>query len=471
MLTRLCLINAACFFIPLAFSFYHKDGQTYLLIFHIAGLALLGLPSVFLKSQPSELSIRDGFLTVSLAWICLATFGSMPFVISGSIPSFTNAFFETMSGFTTTGASILTDVEILPKSLQIWRHMTQWLGGMGVIALAVAVFPFLGVGGVQLFKAEVPGPTKDKISPRISKTAKILWSIYLLLTIIQVLLLIIGGLSFFDATCITFATMATGGFAPLNASVAGYPSLYIQYVIVIFMFIAATNFSLHFWALKGNPIRYFRNTEFLFFVCVIICAFISIASIRLLYGSIFSEELLRSSIFQTVSIISTTGFVTQDYELWPFATQFILLLLMFFGGCAGSTGGGIKSIRVYVLFKYLASEIKRLFYPRGVFPIKIQKTMIPENTVTNIIAFIVLYLLIFASGVFALTILGENIDTAIGAVASTLGNVGPGLGNVGPVENYSGISVTGKWILSFLMMTGRLEIYTVIVLFMPDFWR
>jgi trk system potassium uptake protein TrkH len=265
--------------------------------------------------------------------------------------------------------------------------------------------------------------------------------------------------------------MATGGFAPLNASVAGYPSLYIQYVIVIFMFIAATNFSLHFWALKGNPIRYFRNTEFLFFVCVIICAFISIASIRLLYGSIFSEELLRSSIFQTVSIISTTGFVTQDYELWPFATQFILLLLMFFGGCAGSTGGGIKSIRVYVLFKYLASEIKRLFYPRGVFPIKIQKTMIPENTVTNIIAFIVLYLLIFASGVFALTILGENIDTAIGAVASTLGNVGPGLGNVGPVENYSGISVTGKWILSFLMMTGRLEIYTVIVLFMPDFWR
>lgn len=470
-LTRLCFINAACFFLPLAFSFYYKDGQLYLLSFHIIGLALLGLPSLFFKAKPAELSTRDGFLIVSLAWICLATFGSMPFVISGAIPSFTDAFFETMSGFTTTGASILNDIEALPKSLQLWRHMTQWLGGMGVIALAVAVFPFLGVGGVQLFKAEVPGPIKDKISPRISKTAKILWLIYLLFTVVQIVLLMIGGLSFFDAMCITFATMATGGFAPLNASIAGYPSAYIQYVIVIFMFIAGTNFSLHYWAIKGNPIRYFKNAEFIFFGAVVLCAFAVITCIRLLYGANFSEDLLRSTIFQTVSIITTTGFVTQDYEIWPFATQFILLILMFFGGCAGSTGGGIKIIRIHALFKYLASEMKRLFYPRGVFPVKIQNTLIPENTVSNIIAFILLYLLLFASGVFAMTILGENIDTAIGSVAATLGNVGPGIGNVGPVENYSNISTTGKWILSFLMMAGRLEIYTVLVLFMPDFWR
>lgn len=470
-LSRLWLILAGSLAVPLAFSFYFKDGAHIIFIAVAAGLAILSLIIRPFTLVPSELSAREGFLTVTLSWTSLAFFGALPFMFSHSIPGLTDAYFETMSGFSTTGATILTDIEALPKSLLVWRNMTQWLGGMGVIAIAVAVFPFLGVGGAQLFRAEVPGPTKDKISPRISSTAKILWWVYLIFTVAQVMCLMLGGLNFYEALCVAFGTMATGGYVPLNASIAAYPSPYVQYVVIFFMLVAGTNFNLHYWALKGRPGHYFRNPEFRLFYGIILVSMLVVTAVRLIRGSAFSEELLRGCFFQTVSIVTTTGFVTENYELWPFAGQFVLLLLMFVGGCGSSTGGSIKNVRIYVLFKYLGSEMKKLFHPRGVFPVKMGGKVVPDGIVSNIVAFVALYILLFVAGVLIMTFLGLNIDTAIGAVAATLGNVGPGLGSVGPVENYAHIPATGKWVLSFLMMAGRLELYTVFVLFTPRFWR
>ena len=456
---------------PLAFSFYFGDGIHLIYVALSTGLAVLSLVVRSFTIIPTELSVKEGFLTVALSWVSLAFFGALPFVFSRTIPGITDAYFEAMSGFTTTGATILADIEIVPKSLLLWRNMTQWLGGMGVIAIAVAVFPFLGVGGAQLFRAEVPGPTKDKISPRISRTAKILWWVYLIFTTAQVGCLMLGGLNFFEALCLAFGTMATGGYVPLNASIAAYPSPYIQYIIIFFMLVAGTNFNLHYWALRGRPGYYFRNPEFRFFYGLVLIATIVVVAVRCTRGSPFSEEMVRGSLFQTVSIVTTTGFVTENYELWPFAAQFVLLMLMFVGGCGSSTAGSIKNVRIYVLFKYLGSELKKLFHPRGIFPVKMGGKILPENIVSNIVAFIALYMLLFVAGVLAMTFLGLDFDTSIGAVAATLGNVGPGFGSVGPVEHYAHLPSTGKWILSFLMMTGRLEIYTVLVLFAPRFWK
>lgn len=469
-LSSLWLILSGFFVVPLTFSLYYKEELYLTYILQIVGMVFLGLILRTLSKKPTELTIREGFLVVSLSWITFSLFGSFPFMVSGFIPHFTDAFFETMSGFTTTGATILTQIEALPKSLLLWRNMTQWLGGMGVIALAVAILPFLGVGGVQLFKAEVPGPIKDKISPRISETAKILWGVYFILTLAETLLLMVGGLSFFESLCTTFGTIATGGFSPRNASIAAYASPYIHYVITLFMFIAGVNFSLHYWALRGNPRHYLRNPEFRFFSGVIAVALACILLARLWNGEMISEELFRSSLFHTVSIVTTTGFVTQDYELWPFVSQVILLSLMFIGGCTSSTGGGMKNIRIQILFKYIGREIRKLFHPHGIFPIKVNARTVPENILSNILGFILLYLFIFFFGVLVMAGLGLDIDTSIGSVAATLGNVGPGIGSVGPVDHYTHIPVLGKWFLSFLMMVGRLEIYTVLVIFTRHFW-
>ncbi len=470
-LSVLLLILTGAFIVPLGFSIYYRDGLEIAYATQMAIMLLFGLALKFFIERPTELTIREGFLTVALSWLFLSLFGCIPFMASGFIPGFTDAFFETISGFTTTGASILTDIEALPKSLLLWRDMTQWLGGMGVITLAVAIFPFLGTGGSQLFKAEVPGPIKDKISPRISETAKILWFVYFIFTVAQILLLMLGGVSFFESVCTSFGTMATGGFSPRNASIAAYSSAYVHYIVLIFMFIAGTNFSLHYWFLKGRLSSYHKNPEFRFFVGVILIAFIMIVIFRFIQGEAFSEVAIRSSLFQTISLITTTGFITEDYAKWPFVTQVILLSLMFVGGCTTSTGGGIKNVRIHILFKYINVEIKKLFSPRGIFPIKIGDKPVSESILLNILAFITLYGLIFFLGVLAMTGLGMDIVTSIGAAATSIGNVGPGLGNVGPVYNYAHVPALGKWILAFLMMIGRLEIFTVLVIFTRSFWR
>jgi len=459
------------YLVPLGFSIYERDGLHFLYLFQMIGMAALSFLLRFLTKKPSEFLIREAFLTVTLCWVTFSLFGAIPFMISGYIPSLTDSFFETMSGFTTTGATILTDIESLPKSLLLWRNMTQWLGGMGVIALAVAVLPFLGVGGVQLFKAEVPGPIKDKLSPRISETAKILWGVYLIFTLMEILLLKLGGLSFFESLCVTFGTLATGGFTPTHNSIAAYPSPYIHYVIIIFMLIAGTNFSLHYWALRGKLHHYFSNPEFCFFLGVILVTTGIVLVARLVQGDVFSEELFRGSLFQIVSIVTTTGFVTENYERWPFVAQILLLALMMFGGCTSSTGGGMKQVRVMVVFKFIGSELKKLFHPHGIFPIRMGDRTVSEALVLNIMGFVATYVLVFFISVLVLTGLELDIDTSIGAVAATLGNVGPGIGKVGPLENYAHLPALGKWVLSFLMLVGRLELFTVLVIFTRPFWR
>lgn len=470
-LTRLWIIVSTFFALPLAFSLYYADGVHFHFIFTMTGvLALSGVLWPF-GSKPEELTIREGFMLVNLCWTSLAFFGCIPFLSSGYIDNLTDAFFEVMSGFSTTGATILTDIEILPKSLLLWRNMTQWLGGMGVIALAVAIFPFTGMGGAHLFKAEVPGPSKDKISSRISDTAKLLWAVYLIFTVAETGLLMVAGLSFFEGLCITFGTLATGGFAPLNASIAHFASPYVHYIILFFMVLAGVNFNLHYWALRGRPGHYFRNPELRLFLFIIMGATMFIIVMRFLAGTNVSEEMVRDSLFQTVSIITTTGFVTRDYELWPAAAQTALFVLMFVGGCASSTGGAIKNVRVLILFKYIGGEVKKLFYPHGVFPVKMEGKPVPENLVSNILAFVALYGLFFILASVAMASTGLDIISAAGAVAATLGNVGPGLGSVGPVDNFAHVSALGKWILSFLMLVGRLEIFTVVVLFTGRFWR
>jgi len=434
------------------------------------GMLGLGLLLKRLCPKPAELSVREGFLIVALTWVVSSVLGALPFMISGAIPSFTDAFFETMSGFTTTGASILKDIEALPKSLLFWRSTTHWLGGMGVIALAVAIFPALGVGASQLFKAEAPGPIKEKISPRISETAKLLWIIYLLFSVVETLLLMGGGLNLYDSLCTTFGTMATGGFSPRNASIGAYKSPYVDYVVIVFMFLAGANFNLHYWALRGKMTVY-RDSEFRFYTGVTLLAVGIIVFARWLAGTVWSESMIRSSLFQTVSIVTTTGFITDDYEKWPLLTRLVLLLLMFVGGCTASTGGAIKNVRVCVLFKYLSSELKKVFHPHGVFPVKLRNKPLTESTVSNIVGFIILYILLFVAGVMCMAGIGLDLDTSIGSVAATLGNVGPGLGTVGAVDNYSAVPILGKWVLSFMMLAGRLEIFTVLVLLMPRFWR
>jgi len=469
-LSGLLLILGGSFFLPIAFSLYFQEGLHRLFGIQGAAMFMAGLVLRRVIPRPDHLSLHEGFLIVSLSWVIMSFLGALPFMLSGFIPSLTDAFFETMSGFTTTGASILEDIEALPKSLLVWRSMTHWLGGMGVIALAVAIFPSLGVGAGQLFKAEAPGPIKEKISPRISETAKILWIIYLLFTVTETLLLMIGGLDFFESLCTTFGTLATGGFSPRNASIAAYPSPYIHYTVIFFMFIAGANFNLHYFFLKGRWTVYGRDSEFRFYGGVVLLASGLIVLIRLMGGKAFSEDLFRSSLFQTVSLLTTTGFISEDYEHWPLATHIILLFLMFIGGCASSTGGAIKNIRILIVLKQSLFGLKKLFHPHGVFPIKIGNKPIPDTTVSNVMGFVILYMLIFGFSVLVMAWLGLEFDTSIGAVAACLGNIGPGIGTVGPVDNYAHLPGVGKWILSILMMVGRLEIYTVLVIFLPRFW-
>lgn len=470
-LSGLLLILGGSFALPLLFSVLERDGLHTLFVMEMGVLLTIGLVLRCLLPRPDHLALREGFLIVTLSWILLSFLGSLPFVLSGYIPSLTDAFFEAMSGFTTTGATILKDIEALPRSLLIWRSMTHWLGGMGVIALAVAVFPSLGVGAGQLFKAEAPGPIKEKVSPRISETAKILWMVYLLFTVVETVLLMLGGLDLFEALCTTFGTLATGGFSPRNASIAAYTSPYLHYVIIAFMFLAGANFNLHYFVLRGRWKAYARDPEFRFYGGVIVLALGIILLLRLQAGTSLTEDLFRTTLFQTVSIVTTTGFITHDYEMWPVASQVVLLFLMFIGGCTSSTGGAIKNIRVQILLKQILSELKKAFRPHGVFPIKIGNKPIAEATVSNVMGFFVLYVLLFSLGVVSMSSLGLDFATSVGSVAATLGNVGPGLGEVGPTDNYAAIPTLGKWILSFLMLAGRLEIFTVLVLFLPRFWR
>ena len=459
---------------PLGVALYYGDGSAPALLGSLLLTCGVG-GGVFFRTRGQEdfyLSHRDGVAIVTLGWLAAGLAATLPYLLSGAIPDFTNAYFESISGLTTTGSSIFKDVEVLPQGILFWRAQTQWLGGMGIIVLSIAILPFLGIGGMQLYKAETPSPVVDKLTPRISDTAQALWKIYIVLTIIQIFLLMSGGMDWFDSICHTFATMPTGGFSPKNASVGHYQSVYIDFVILLFMFVAGMNFSLHYKLVKGNVRQFFRDPEFRSYL-FITAAIILVITIDLYGAAIYKGifDACRYAAFQVVSIMTTTGFVTADFEQWPVLSQQLLLLCMFLGSMAGSTGGGIKIMRIVLLLKHCYLEIFRIIHPHATTVVKLGEIPVPQTIMRSIWGFFLLYVGIYIVATVAMAALGLDMISSISAVATCLGNVGPGLGSVGPMDNFSGVPVLGKWLLIFCMLLGRLEIYTIIVLLMPGFWR
>ncbi|MBU2506275.1 MAG: TrkH family potassium uptake protein [Bacteroidetes bacterium] len=468
----LLILDGLFMFAGIPFSLYYNDNDVFTLLACGAGTSLIGLVTFYLtRNTDKEIRKREGYIVVSLGWVAMSIFGALPFVIHGSIPNYTDAFFETMSGFTTTGASILNDIESLPHGLLLWRSLTQWIGGMGIIVLSLAILPILGIGGMQMFAAEVPGPTKDKIHPRVRETAKRLWGIYLLFTLLEVFLLMLGGMNFFDSINHSFTTMATGGFSTKQASIAHYQSPYIHYIIIIFMFIAGTNFTLHYHILHGKISVLSKNAEFKFYLKIVIVAALAVSTALIVMNIYGVEKSFRDSLFQVVSIITTTGFITADYEIWGSFFQVFFFLLLFVGGCAGSTGGGIKVVRHYLLVKNGFSELRRLIHPRAVIPVRYNNQSVPNEIISNVMAFFLFYIFIFVIGTMVMSLVGLDFLSAMGSVATSIGNVGPAIGSVGPSFNFSHIPDFGKWFLSFLMLMGRLELFTVLLIFSPAFWK
>ena len=425
----------------------------------------------FTRSMKKELSKRDGYLIVTLGWIILGITGSLPFLISGHISSFASAFFETMSGYTTTGASILDDIEALPAGIMLWRSMTQWIGGMGIIVLTVALLPLFGVGGMQLFMAEAPGPSGSKLHPKIGDTAKRLWIIYVLLTIVETILLKVAGMSWLDAVNHSFTTMSTGGFSTKNASVAAFNSPAIEYIITAFMLVGGINFSILYFIFKGVFAKVIKNEEFKTYIGIIVLFTLLISGTLYFGNNQGLEESFRHTIFQVVTIITTTGFSTANYALWsPFAYM-LILFLMFTGGSAGSTAGGVKIVRHLIIFKNGYIEFKRLLHPRAVIPVRINDKSVEQSIVYNVLAFFFIYLFIFIMGALIIAMFGHDILTAAGASIACLGNIGPGIGRVDPSNNFAFFSEGAQIFLSFLMLLGRLELFTVLILLTPAFWK
>ena len=466
------LFSSSFMFVPLLTSLLYRGPD--LPAFGISFLTSLfsGLLLYFVtRSQKKvELKHREGFAVVTISWLVMTLFGCLPYMLSESSLSFTNAYFEAMAGFTTTGASVMTDLESLPHGILLWRSMTQWMGGMGIIVFSLAILPMLGAGGMQLFKAEVPEIGVEKLKPRILDMAKSLWYIYAGLTMVLVILLFITSMSFFDAVCHGLTTMATGGFSTKTASVAYFQDTYADIIITLFMFLAGINFSLHFYALRGNFSHYTKSGEFRFYCSTVLVAIaIMTVNIQSEYSSLL--EALRYASFQVVSIITTTGFATADYEIWPGLAKMILICLMFFGGMVGSTGGGMKQVRILLMFKQAYREMYHLIHPRAVSALKLDDKNIPKETLGGIWGFLFLFILITVIASLLLAAMGVDMVTASSTVISAMANVGPALGDAGPTENYEMIPVAGKWILILCMLAGRLEIYTVILLFMPMFWE
>jgi trk system potassium uptake protein TrkH len=458
---------------PLIVGFYYREGSVvpFLKSMGLTVISGLLLYLAFRKEHVEVISQREGMAVVTVGWTMVGLFGAVPFFFGGAYFSFTDAFFESASGFTTTGASVLTNIEGLSKGLLFWRSFIQWLGGMGIIVLSVAILPFLGVGGMQLYKAEVPTPVPDKLKPRIRDTAMILWQVYALISAAEVVLLLVGGMTLYDALCHTFTTMPTGGFSTKNASIAHFDSVYIDCVVIFFMLLAGINFSLHYQMLRGKPLAFWRDSECRFFLGAILI--LSLAVSLNIFGKVYQSftEALQYGVFQVVSIVTTTGYATADYEKWPAMSQLILLLCMFMGASAGSTGGGMKCLRILLCFKYCYKELFTLIHPHAVSHVKIGGKPVSEDVMRSVLGFLALYVGLFALSSVVLAGLGVDFTTAFTAVASAIGNIGPGFGMVGPVENYAQIPVAGKWLLIWCMLLGRLEIFTVIILLVPEFWR
>ena len=438
----------------------------------------------FTKDHPKDISQKEGYLIVSFGWLFMVLGGMLPYVLTDEIDGLSNVFFETMSGFTTTGATILNDIESLPKSILLWRSLTHWIGGMGIIVLAVAILPFFGIGGMQLFSAEAPGPSADKVKPRITDTAKRLWLIYFGYTVSETILLKVAGMTWFDSVNHALSTLSTGGFSTKNASLAYWnDNPIIQYTIIVFMFLAGTNFVVSYFAFKGKIKNVLHNEEFKWFFFFVVGSTIiasfsiymfadtSISSIQhpMVFGEL--ESAFRHGLFQVLAIITTTGFVTADYTLWTPLLTVLFFGLFFLGGSAGSTSGGVKVVRHLIMIKNGFQEFRRILHPNAILPVRYKGASVDQKIVYNILGFFILYSLSFIIGAVVFAGTGLNFDSAIGASASSLGNIGPAFGELSPVDNYASLTNFGKYWSSFLMLIGRLELFTVLILFTPYFWR
>lgn len=430
------------------------------------GLLIWGTHKTKSNREPT---IRDSFVIVSASWIFISLFGTLPYLLSGEIPYFFDAFFECVSGFTTTGASILTDVEALSKDILFWRSLTHWIGGMGIIVLVVAIFPYFNIGGNRMFSAESSKVSFEKIKPKFIDTAKRLWMIYLALTIIEVILLTTSGMELFDSICHSFGTIATGGFSTKNSSIAGYSPL-IQYIVTIFMFLAGVNFTLHYFIIKGHFSKTLKNEELQFYI-IIILAFTFIITGILINSGNGIEKSFRDAIFQVVSIVTCTGFATADYLIWPTVGWILIFFAMFIGGCAGSTAGGIKVIRHLLILKTIKNIIRRIISPNRVILLKYNNQPIEEVAANGIMSYFFMYLFTFVIGSVVMLFAGLDLQSSMGSVVTTLGGIGPGIGSVGPVSNFHHVSVFGKYFLSLMMLLGRLEFYSLLILITPAFWR
>ncbi len=474
---------------PMLIGIVYKEPTWWAFGVTAAGSLLLGGGLWYSWGRDLEtLKIREGFAIVALAWFVLSLVGALPFVLGGVLDSYTDAFFETMSGFTTTGATILggtatPNIEELPASFLFWRSLAHWLGGMGIIVLTLAILPILGVGGMQLFKAEVPGPSADKLTPRVRETARRLWYIYVGMTVVEMILLL-PVMNLFEAVNHAFATMATGGFSTRNASIAAYNSAYVEWIVTLFMFLAGINFALHYRMLKGQALLVVKNTELRVYVGIVAAASVVMAfsiwrPILEMTGRITDTfvghasflDALRQAAFQVTAIVTTTGFAAGDYTVWPPLAVGIVFVLFFVGGMAGSTGGGMKVIRHVLLFKNSFREIRQLIHPQAVIPLRVSDKVVSHEVMRNVLSFSVLYLGLVMFGTLVMALVGLDLLSALGASMSSVGNVGPAFGTLGPIENYAAIPTFGKWFLAILMMAGRLEIFTVLIIFVPAFWR
>lgn len=463
----------------------YKDGATLSITLASLTTMFIGVFAMFYtRGHKKEVKQKEGYIIVTFGWIVMSISGMLPYLFSGAIPDVTNAFFETISGYTTTGASIMDDIEAMPEGILFWRSLTHWIGGMGIIVLAIAILPLLGIGGMQLFAAEAPGPSADKLHPRITDTAKRLWLIYFGYTVAETILLKVAGMSFFDAINHALATLSTGGFSTKNASVAYWNDQpLIQYIIILFMFLAGSNFVLSYFAFKGKVQKIIKDEEFKYYVGFVVVFTIIVATVMYFKANITdltpgypmvlgkAESSFRHALFQVISVITTTGFVSADFTQWtPFLTVFFFGLF-FLGGSAGSTSGGIKVMRHIIIIKNGVLEFKRTLHANAIIPVRYNNKTVKEKIVYNIIAFFVLYMLLFIIGALGLGALGLDFESAVGGAASSLGNVGPALGSLNPVSNFNGLPMLAKWWCGFLMLAGRLELFTVLILFSPFFWK
>lgn len=473
-------------FIAFPFSYFNDES-------HAIGILNAGIITVFIggllyffnKPKSTNIQKKEGYLIVTLGWLILSFTGMLPYLLTGTIPNIANAFFETISGYSTTGSSILTDIESMPKGILFWRSATHWIGGMGIIVLTIAILPLLGIGGMQLFMAEAPGPSADKLHPRITDTAKRLYLIYVVLTFAQFFLLKFAGMTWFDAINHAMATVSTGGFSTKNNSVAFYNNLpFVQYIIIFFMLVAGTNFVLTYFALKGKIKKVFESEEFKYYIFGIFGVSAIIAILIYFYQDpnlhttiahpkVFgeAESAIRHALFMVTSVVTTTGFVSADFTMWSYFATAIFFALFFTGGSAGSTSGGIKVVRHIVMLKNSFLEFKKTLHPNAIIPVRYDGKSVSQTIVFNILSFFIIYMLTFVIASVVLTFLGLDFISALGAAGSSLGNIGPALGSVSPVHSFAHLSASAKWFCSFLMLIGRLELFTVLILFTPFFWR